>query len=137
MTLVDLARAVDWIETRWGSSKAWQRWEELFEDFATYTAGALKQALYEFYNAGHRYAPTPSELKKKISEVQRLRIERGDDPVSRVCLGDHVFAGPGPDDEDRHYYCVLCGERGPVFRCEHAFRSDGRCAWCPAVRESA
>lgn len=137
MNYLDLEKAVDWIETRWGTSKAWARWEELYDDFANYTAGALRQALHQFYKAGHRYPPSPAELMKATAEVQALRIARGDDQIPRDCSGDHVWADPLPFEEDRHRICVLCGQTGRIVSCDHQFSSRGRCVWCPAQEKAA
>jgi hypothetical protein len=133
MNYLDMQRGVDKIEMRWGTTKSWVNWEDLTEDFASYTPGAFMEAVELFFRSGARFAPSPSEMMKKTAEVQALRIERGIDEVDRSCLGEHVWADPWPDDEDRHRECVLCGELGAVVSCGHPVVSNGRCVYCPKV----
>jgi hypothetical protein len=127
---LDMSRAVDKIESRWGHAKTWENWESLTEDFAHFTAGAFMEALEVVYRSGQRYAPSPSEMMKRTSEVQVLRIERGIDQIERNCNGAHVWADPWPTDEDRHRTCVLCGEIGALVSCDHSHRTRGVCSYC-------
>jgi hypothetical protein len=131
MNYLDMQRAVDKIEMRWGTAKTWANWEALTDDFSRYTAGAFMEALELVYRSGSRFAPSPSEMMKKTAEVQALRIERGIDDVDRSCLGDHVWADTWPIDEDRHQVCVLCGEVGALVVCNHPVVRNGRCVYCP------
>lgn len=130
MNFVDLEKAVTWIETRWGRTNKWDRFHDLYSDFAPYTAGALKQALYQLYRGGQKYPPGPPELLKTVSEVQQLRVARGEDDIPRACNGDHTWAAPLPFDEDRHVTCVLCGETGGIWTHTHHW-VNGCCAYCP------
>lgn len=131
MNYLDMQRAVEKIELRWGKAKAWDSWEALTDDFAHYTAGAFMEALETFYRGGHRYAPSPSEMMKHTGEVQARRIEHGIDHAERTCQGNHVWADPTPTDKDRHRTCVLCDEIGVYIKCEHPNRNQlGVCPYC-------
>jgi len=136
MNYLDLERAVDWIETRWGSSKAWVRWEQLEPDFAPFTAGSMMEALNTLFRSGHKFAPSPPELYKVVRETQRLRIERGEDPAERLaCTSEtHVWAGPWPSDDTNKQRCVMCGAVGGTHACAHHYVNN-RCVWCPHSRE--
>jgi len=136
MNYLDLERAVDWIETRWGSSKAWIRWEQLEPDFAPFSAGAMMEGLNNLYRAGHKYAPTPAEVMKTVRETQRLRIDRGEDKPERLACtpNDHVFAGPWPTDKTRKQECVMCGAVGGTQACGHHFKNN-KCVWCPTTQK--
>lgn len=109
MTPADLERGVDWIETRWGQATAWSRWEELYEDFADYSAGALMEALSLLYRGGQKYPPGSAEVMKTISETQRKRIERGEDDQVRVECESHTWAVPTAAYVDTVPSCVRCG----------------------------
>lgn len=131
MNATDIGRAVNWMESRWGHQAAWKDWEELWLDFSVYSAGALMQALNEWYRSGQKFAPKPSELLRSVGEVQRRRIERGEDLPLELPCESHVWSDPLPFDDDRHRVCVRCGESGPVERHDHVLVGAGRCVYCP------
>lgn len=133
VTPTDLTDAISWMEARWGYQKIWaEGWRSLYEDFAQFTAGALTEALEEWYESGARFAPKPPELRKAVADHARARIYAGiDPPVVTHCV-THRYADPQPYEEDRHLRCVNCGEEGPLLGCEHKVRSpNGSCAYCP------
>jgi hypothetical protein len=129
---IDLQRAKEWIETRWGNTKAWASWEEFEPDFAPFTAGAMMETLNVMFRSGLKYAPGPSEVMKEIRRIQHLRIERGDDPKPEMdCRGRHVWAAPWPIDDSRKEVCIFCGAEGKTHSCQHHYRNN-KCVWCPA-----
>lgn len=132
MSPSDLAEAVAWLESRWGFQKVWGSWQDVYEDFAPYSAGALKDALHSWFREGNKFAPKPSELVSAVAVASNRRIEAGvDEPFDRDCLGNHRWSAPLPLDDDRRCWCVLCGDYGPEMRCEHRRTRNGGCAWCP------
>ncbi len=136
MNTLDIEEVVAWMEARWGPDKAWGSWPDFYDDFASFTAGAMRETLYQWFKAGHRFGPKPSELVHAVSQTQARRVDRGEDEVERSCHGKHVWAEPAPYDEDRHQVCVLCGETGIVVQCEHQFQ-NGRCVYCPEGSNAA
>jgi hypothetical protein len=131
MSPVDLEAAVAWMEARWGFQKLWSGWEGFYEDFAPFSAGALKEALHGWFNMGNRFAPKPAELRAGVAVASARRVEAGTDVFDRSCHGLHRWADPSPFDEDRHRECVLCGEPGVAMKCEHQASVSGRCVYCP------
>lgn len=109
----ELAKVVDWIEDRWPGTKAWRYADKIANDFIALPETAVWEAARNYYNAGHRTAPTPAETREAA-----LRIARGAgtfDPQATDCnvRGHH---GPlaielvGKEGEDkREAMCVDCG----------------------------
>ncbi len=129
MIPLDLQRAVEYMELHWGRSNKWDRWEDLYPEFASFTAGALNQALNQLYRSGAKFTPSSSELWKAVSEVQAQRVAHDEDDIDQSCGGNHVWADPLPTDDDRHRTCVRCDEVGPAVVCEHLFQK-GLCVYC-------
>jgi hypothetical protein len=121
------------MEARWGFQKAWvpSAFPSLYEDFAPFSAGALMQALNEWYRFGNAFAPKPSQLLKATADVARLRLAAGIDGLEAIPCVEHRWADPSPFDEDRHLTCVLCGEQGGLTTCKHVFNDTGYCVYCP------
>jgi hypothetical protein len=136
MNYGQLVTGVEWIEVHWPTTgeKTWAGWEKIADEFFSFTAGAFMETAHNLFDAGRKYAPSPSEMKSEMRRVQALRIERGDDPVDRSCNGEHVWSAPWPTDEDRHLECTLCGATGEVFKCAHVINPRSRQCWyCPKV----
>ena len=113
MSPTDLAAGVTWMEARWGYQKVWGSWESVYEDFAPYSAGALREALDQWFRNGNKFAPRPAELHRVVTETAHRRIEAGtDEPVDRTCRGRHVWAEPFAWEDQREQECAVCGEIG-------------------------
>lgn len=132
MTNLELFEAVKWINIRWGGTKQWASWEDLYPDFAGFTAGAVMESLSELYRSGLKYAPGPSEVLAAVKKTQARRVQSGEDELDRTCTGKHVWSLPTPTDP-RLESCVLCDVTRPARNCGHVFNRHGKCVYCLRV----
>lgn len=125
MTVIEFEELVDWIEARWPSSKAFQRWETLAGDFYQVPKAAAEIVLQEHYDEGNKYPLSVSQLKKQASHIAYAK--QMIDPELSECSvrGFHgVFA---VQTEDTYYGMVP--HNGGLGKLPPGF-AEGTCVVC-------
>ncbi len=133
MTFVDFTQALEWLTDRYGPlGPAWKKPDHIYDDLERYTAGALREACYEWYQRGEAFPPKPSQLAAAVRQVAASRQERGEDPVAVAPCTRHVWALAGSTEpEPRVDMCARCHTERPARPCDHVWGPVG-CLYCPA-----
>lgn len=80
MNLDDFKKVAEYVMQLWGPSKRWDedRLEIIAREFKHLDVKDAATAVRSLFNKGAGIAPSPSEVRKEMTEVIKLRIERGD-----------------------------------------------------------
>lgn len=130
----ELASFVDWIEDRWPGTRSWRHVEKpsVAADFARLPEKTVWEAGRNYYDAGHRTAPTIPEVREAARTIARATGEFDPQAVDCDRRGSHramAIAPHGTDNDGnplREGLCIDCHTM--VIRPEQGLRTVGEAA---------